>query len=507
MPPVRDSAFRVTSNPTSPAPTNEKIPRQALFVVGNEACERFSYYGVISILTLYVADHLGKGESAGHKISHLFKAGVYFTPLIGAWISDRWLGRYRTILYISLFYCLGHGVMALSDFTESVDSKLSMLYLGLTFLAFGAGGIKPCVSAFMGDQFNSVAGAALQKAYALFYWSINFGSTFAFLAIPQIADKHSYRYAFGVPGIFMGLATLIFWSGRKKYLHVPPSGKTSGGFWEMLVYAVTHLRDRRPGRGFWDACHRKYSETDMEGARSAGRVAKVFALIPFFWALYDQNNSTWVTQGVRMTPYPLPDWLRISFGWMLGDTLKAEQMQAMNAIQILMLVPFYSYILFPALERLGIRVTTLRRMSVGLFLTAGSFVLVALLQHQLDQGVKVSVAWQFWPYLVLSAGEILVSNTGLEFAFREAPRKMRSTLMSFWLLTVAVGNLVVAKLVDLNVQGRKPDGTEILYVSGEDQFWLYSGLLALVGVAFVFVAMKYTYRPADAPEPELATGA
>jgi POT family proton-dependent oligopeptide transporter len=145
-------------------------------------------------------------------------------------------------------------------------------------------------------------------------------------------------------------------------------------------------------------------------------------------------------------------------------------------------------------------------MSVGLFLTAASFVLVALIQHQLDQGAKVSVAWQFWPYLVLSAGEILVSNTGLEFAFREAPRKMRSTLMSFWLFTVAIGNLVVAKLVDLNVQGRKPDGTEILYVSGEDQFWLYAGLLVLVGVAFVFVAMNYAYRPADAPEPEPVTG-
>jgi POT family proton-dependent oligopeptide transporter len=493
----------VTANPPARVSATEKMPGQVFFIVGNEACERFSYYGVIAILTLYVTRHLGQGDSAGHKISHFFKAGVYFTPLIGAWISDRWLGRYRTILYISLFYCAGHGVMAMADLTHSVDSKLTILYTGLTLLAFGGGGIKPCVSAFMGDQFRAATAGAVQRAYALFYWSINLGSTFAFLAVPQIAAKHGYGWAFGVPGIFMALATVIFWSGRRRYLHVPPSRNTSGGFWEMLGYALIHQSDRRPGKGFWDACHRKYSESDLEGARAASRVAGVFALIPFFWALYDQSNSTWVTQGARMIPYPLPDWLRWALGWMLGDTLGAEQMQAMNAIQILFLVPFYSYLLFPGLERLGLRVTTLRRMSVGLFLTAASFVWIALLQHRLDAGEKISVVWQFWPYFILSAGEVLVSNTGLEFAFREAPRKMRSTLMSFWLLTVAAGNLGVAKLVELNVRSRNPDGAEILYVSGENQFWLYSGLLALVGIAFVFVAMRYTYRPADEPEGEL----
>lgn len=476
------------------------MPPQTLFIIGNEACERFSYYGVIAILTLYVSRHLGQGDSSGHRISHLFKAGVYFTPLIGAWISDRWLGRYKTILYISLFYCVGHGIMAMSDLTNSIDHKVVLLYVGLTLLAFGGGGIKPCVSAFMGDQFKAASAGAVQRAYALFYWSINFGSTFAFLAVPQVAVKHGYGWAFGIPGIFMGLATLIFWSGRNRYLHVPPSRKTSGGFWEMLGYAVTHMSEKRPGHGFWDSCRNKYTPEDIEGARAASRVAGVFALIPFFWALYDQSNSTWVTQGARMTEYPLPQWLRWSLGWMLGDTLGAEQMQSMNAIQILVLVPFYTYILFPALERMGLQVTTLRRMSVGLFMTAASFVFIAMLERRVDAGEKLSVIWQFWPYLILSAGEILVSNTGLEFAFREAPRKMRSTLMSFWLLTVAVGNLGVANLVELNVRSRSKDGAEILYVSGENQFWLYSGLLALVGIAFVFVAKNYKYRVSDIAE-------
>jgi proton-dependent oligopeptide transporter, POT family len=473
------------------------MPPQVRYIVGNEACERFSYYGMVSILTLYCVNALKLGEARGEAISHYFKFGVYFMPLLGAWLSDRVLGRYRTILYISLFYCLGHGVLALTDLTPSIDSKLVLLYVGLTLLAFGGGGIKPCVSAFVGDQFLPSQSHLLRIAYGLFYWSINFGSFFAFLWIPHIAKKAGYGWAFGVPGIAMALATLVFWLGRKRYRHVAAEPGNPGGYWEMLRHAVGHASTRRPGQGFWDACRNRYSAEQIEDARQVTRVIRVLLLCPFFWALYDQSNSTWVVQASHMTPWPVPEWLQPFVGWMVGNEIGAEQMQSMNALLVMVTIPFFNSWLFPLIERSGVRVTTLGRMSAGMFVTAASFVAAAALQYEIDQGVALSVLWQTVPYVILTAGEVLVSSTGNEFAFREAPVTMRSTSMSFWLLSIAMGNLFVAQLLRLNAH-TGPDGKEALYVSGLNQFLLYAGLLFVVAFAFVAMVRRYRYREEQA---------
>lgn len=498
-------------------PASEVFPPQVKFIIGNEACERFSFYGMIGILTLYIKNQLAQGSTLATEISHYFKFGVYFLPLFGAWLSDRILGRYRTILYLSFFYCAGHALLALGDVVYplpklpetvmtdaerlaygqvnagAIQGRLWFLYGGLMLLALGGGAIKPCVSAFMGDQFRANQSHQMQKAYGLFYWSINFGSFFSFLFIPLVARNYGYGWAFGVPGIFMALATFIFWLGRSRYSHVPPAGPGGENFWGLVFSTL-------PGPGFWNRCARRFSPEAIEGAKAALRVAGVFALIPFFWALWDQNSTTWVIQGERMTPYIFPQWVMENpilgsvLRFMVGDRIGAEQMQSLNALVVMILIPIFTYILFPMTERLGARVTTLRRIGVGLFITAFSFVMIGWLEQRLDAGEKISILSQTWAYTVLTAGEVLVSTTGLEFAFREAPTRMRSTLMSFWLLTTALGNLVVARLFKYNVKGKTPEGTEILYFSGSQQFFMFAALLALVGVVFVFVAIAYRYR-------------
>ena len=180
--------------------------------------------------------------------------------------------------------------------------------------------------------------------------------------------------------------------------------------------------------------------------------------------------------------------------FIVGNTIGAEQMQSLNALVVMILVPLFTYLLFPLTETLGTRVTTLRRMAVGLFLTAFSFVLIAWLEQRLSAGEHLSILQQSWAYVMLTAGEVLVSTTGLEFAFREAPAKMRSTLMSFWLLTTALGNLLVASLIKFNVKGKTPQGIDVLYFSGQQQFFLFAGLLAVVGVLFILVTLGYRYR-------------
>ncbi len=464
----------------------KRFPRQIKFIIGNEACERFSYYGIRSILALYISTvlyrHLPEGEArdVATSIIHVFIFANYFTPLIGAWLSDKLWGRYYTILYVSLIYCLGNAMLALGV------GSIWGLYVGLGLVALGSGGIKPCVSAFCGDQFRPEQSPLLQKAYGLFYWSINFGSFFSFLVVPWVKDQAGYRWAFGVPGILMLIATVIFYLGRKHYTRVPPSRQTkSAGYFKVTWYALKNRSRRQTGRTMWDMARERFSEREVDAARSVGPILLVFAPITMFWALFDQTTSTWVLQGNQMLPFHV-----------LGNFwIKAEQMQSMNPALVMVLVPLLTLVVYPAVGRLGVRVSPLRRMSTGMLLAGFSYVVVALIQTQVDAGEKVSVLWQTLPYLILTTAEVLVSTTGLEFAFTQAAPEMKSTIMSFWLLTVAVGNLYVPLITKLTgVLFKAQPGAAGGHAVSAPTFYLYAGLVFVVAVIFVAIAAKYKER-------------
>jgi len=480
----------------------ERWPRQIKFIVGNEACERFSYYGMRSILAGYITGAvlkggLGQDADTSTEIIHLFVFANYFMPLFGAWLSDKIIGRYHTILWVSLFYCAGHGVLACSDLAGTVHGKLLLLYTGMALIAFGSGGIKPCVSAFVGDQFKPEQSHLLQKAYGAFYWAINLGSFFSFLVIPWIKDRHGYSLAFGVPGIFMAIATFIFWLGTKHYVRVPPSRETkSAGFFKVLWCALANQNktgggalpraeaDQQVGptgrRGsFWDAARGRFSEKEIAAAKSVLPILLVFALIPPFWSLFDQSNSTWVLQGEKMVPTRI-----------LGLDIGAEQMQSMNSLIVMILVPLFTLGIYP---RIGRFAAPLRRMSCGMFLAAGSYLVVAALQRQIEGGAQLSVLWQTVPYLILTAAEVLVSTTGLEFAFREAAPEMKSIVMSFWLLTIAFGDLLVVAVTKLF-----SSATNHAASVSTDRFLLYAGMTFGVAILFSLVAAFYKYRDAAA---------
>jgi POT family proton-dependent oligopeptide transporter len=458
--------------------TTNRWPPQIKYIIGNEACERFSYYGMRSILAGYITGAvvkggLGQDADTSTEIIHLFVFANYFMPLLGAWLSDKIIGRYHTILWVSLFYCAGHGVLACSDFAGGVHGKIICLCTGLALIAFGSGGIKPCVSAFMGDQFKPDQSHLLQKAYGAFYWAVNFGSFFSFLVIPWIKNHHGYSLAFLVPGILMALATFIFWLGTKHYVRVPPSRETkSAGFFKVFFAALAGQREA--GKGFWDAARRRFSEKEIDAAKSVGPILLVFALIPIFFSLFDQTNSTWVLQGEKMVPASL-----------LGLDIGAEQMQSMNPLIVMLLVPLFTLGIYP---RIGRFASPLKRMAYGMFLAAASYLVVAALQTRIEHGAQLSVLWQTVPYLILTAAEVLVSTTGLEFAFREAAPEMKSIVMSFWLLTIACGDLFIAVLTKI-----LSDGTGNASVS-TGRFLQYAGLTFVVAILFSLVAAFYQYR-------------
>jgi POT family proton-dependent oligopeptide transporter len=443
---------------------SNKFPSQIKFIVGNEACERFSFYGMRSILVVFMTTHLLLSAQNSEATFHLFVSACYLLPLLGGFLADRYLGKYKTILYISLIYCLGHLVLALSD-------SRTGLYWGLGFIAIGTGAIKPCVSAVVGDQFNESNQHLLKKVFDWFYFSINFGSFFSTLLIPILLVKAGPAVAFGIPGILMALATFIFWLGRKQYVMIPPTGKNGpAGFMSVLAYSLTHMGGRKSGESFLDVARAKYSAEEVEAAKAAASIFKVFITVSIFWALYDQNGSSWVLQAEKMDRN------------ILGMHLEASQIQAINPILVMILIPFFSYVIYPLVDKLGFKTTPLRKMTAGMMLAAFSFMIVGGIQAALDVGHNVNVALQGLDFLILTCSEVMVSITGLEFAYTQAPKSMKSTIMSFWLLTVFAGNFLTAIIAKLNV------------FQGAMYFNFFAVLMFAVSFIFMIAAIKYKVR-------------
>lgn len=460
---------------SAPTADASHFPPQVRYILGNEACERFSFYGMKSILALYALSLIGNADQST-ELFHWFAFLSYLMPLWGGWISDKYWGRYKTILRLSLLYCAGHAILALSDLSEASSHKLACLYAGLLFIAVGAGGIKPCVSAFMGDQFGAGQTRLVQRAYAAFYWSINIGSLCAPLLIPWVRDRHGYGWAFAIPGVLMGVATFVFWLGRHRYQHVPAQRNPS--YWQIIFHDPLRLA-WRPGDRFLDPARRRYGAAFVDDAVAVNRILWVFMLIPPFFALFEQHASTWVMQGKQMEALEL---------WG-GFTLGAEQMQSANPAFVILLVPVLTLWVYPRLRtRLG---APLRRMAAGMGAAALAYLPVAWLQYRIEGGETPSILWQLLPYFIITLGEVLVSATGLEFAYTQAPKSMKSTVTSLWLLTIALGQLLIVAVT--HVGGKfAAVGTSTAVSSG--RFLLYAGLMAVTAVIFTIATARYKYN-------------
>lgn len=443
-----------------------KFPSQIKYIVGNEACERYSYYGMRSILTVFMIQVLLMQEAKATSTYHLFAGACYLFPLLGAFISDRIWGKYKTILYLSLVYCLGHAVLSIWE-TEMG------LYAGLALIALGSGGIKPCVSAHVGDQFKANQKHLLKKVYELFYFMINFGSFFSTIITPWTLKAYGPSVAFGIPGVLMFIATFIFWMGRNEFVHVPPSKSDGHGIFHVVSSAFKNSSSRKAGEKFLDGALKEHSKEQVEAVRAVFDIAKLFASITIFWALFDQHGSSWVIQAMNMN---------LNF---MGIEFEASQIAAWNPIMVMALIPLFSMVVYPVLDKVGITSTPIKRMTLGMFVAAFSFALIGGLQMWMDASTdKINVMWQFFPYLVITIAEVMISITGLEFAYTQAPRAMKSSIMSIWLLTVFFGNLITAYVSQVNFFPTASTG----------YFMFFAVLMGVFAGVFWFMGTRYKMK-------------
>ncbi|XP_036318044.1 peptide transporter family 1 isoform X1 [Rhagoletis pomonella] len=360
-----------------------EYPKSVAFIISNEFCERFNYYGLRTILVLYLTTKLHYDKDTATVLFHIFSMLVYLFPIVGAIIADSWLGKFRTILYLSMVYALGGVIVSLGAIPLLHLPVKEITILGLTLIALGTGGIKPCVSAFGGDQFRMPEQAKqLATFFSLFYFAINAGSTISTTITPILredvhcfGDKNCFSLAFGVPAVLMLLSVVIFVAGRKLYVVKPPAGNMIFGVSKCISDAIGGWRRERqtnPRKHWLDYAEPTSGQKMVADTKVLLKILVLFLPFPVFWALFDQQGSRWTFQAQRMD------------GETFGYVIKPDQMQVVNPLLILGMIPLFTYVLYPILAKLGIK-RPLQKLTLGGLLAAVAFLLSAFLEVKLNE--------------------------------------------------------------------------------------------------------------------------
>uniref|UniRef100_A0A8D0GK57 Solute carrier family 15 member 1 n=1 Tax=Sphenodon punctatus TaxID=8508 RepID=A0A8D0GK57_SPHPU len=568
-------------------------PISIFFIVINEFCERFSYYGMRAVLVLYFHFFLRWDDTLSTIVYHTFVAVCYMTPVLGAVIADSWLGKFKTIISLSIVYTVGQVIMAISSINDLTDANrdgtpdnfavhISLSLIGLLLIALGTGGIKPCVAAFGGDQFEEHQEKQRNRFFSIFYLAVNAGSLISTIITPIFrgeqcgihTKQQCYPLAFGVPAALMAVSLVVFIAGSKMYKKVEPQGNVLVQVSRCIGFAIKN-------REHWlDWASEKYSNRLLTQTKMVLRVLFLYIPLPMFWALFDQQGSRWTLQATTMDG---------DFG---AIQIQPDQMQTVNPILIVVMVPIVDAVVYPLIKKCRINFTPLKRMTVGMFLAAMAFVAAALVQIQIDvvqtgtmnnlfpnftyyrkcesnnyiifglfrfinnlnstvnitldgvdfgevnnfsatkyeafkggkkdvfvvvvdnlatcnaqtmrfgygsaytiiiSGVKlgyiedikpntVHMALQIPQYFIITCAEVVFSVTGLSFSYSQAPANMKSVLQAGWLMTVAVGNIIV-----LIVAGASKLSDQWA------EYILFAALLLAVGIIFAIMAYFYTY--------------
>jgi POT family proton-dependent oligopeptide transporter len=422
------------------------------FFFWGELAERACYYGMRAILFLYVAEQLDFGRADAGTIVSLFIAACYLLPLIGGYLADNFFGKYWTIVGFSLPYILGQLLLCIDSQQILGVSPRYFLFVSLALLAMGSGVIKPNISTLMGmtyDQHRPGKTQLRSDAFAFFYMAINIGAFASSFAVPWLRDHYStvpgtrdqrgYAIAFLFPAALMAAALLLFALGKPFYAR------------EVIARSEKTPEERQQQ---WTVL---------------GKLFSLFLVITFFWMIFDQSSTTWIS-------FAQDDFDLHLFGYYVAP----DRLQSLNPLFIVLLLPLVSVALWRLLARFGIHMRATDKMLVGFGLTAAGMALMAVAGFLATPEHKISLWWLVTTFFLVTLAELCISPVGLELAFAVAPQAMKSFITACFLVTVFFGNILNSFLTRLY----EPLGPG-------RYFGLLTGILLVVTVAFIFVSLRF----------------
>ncbi|KAJ3575012.1 hypothetical protein NP233_g1374 [Leucocoprinus birnbaumii] len=508
----------------------DSLPWNAYLIAFVELAERFSFYGSQVVFTNFIqqglppgshtgaggphgqSGALGLGQQSATGLNTFYQFWCYVTPLFGAWIADTYWGRFNTVCVAVAVALVGHVILVVSAVPGVIEQKsaLGAFIVGMIITGLGTGLFKANISPLIAEQYKrdkmfvltTKSGErvlvdpslTVSRMYMYFYLFINIGAVIGQISMTYAEKYVGFWLAYTLPTAVFLLCPFILFYGRNRYVRTPPAGSVFSTTLRLWKYAARGRWSFNPMKtmrnlrsdDFWEnAKPSRISPEDrpkwmnfddqwVEEVRRGFKACAVFVWFPIYWLTYNQINSNLLSQAATMETHGLPN----------------DILSNLDPIALIIFIPIVDILIYPALRRMKINFSALKKMTGGFLTSSMGMVWAAVVQHYIyktnpchysaatckdaDGNALVSPlnVWiQSGSYVLIAFGEIFASITGLEYAFTKAPKNMRSLVMAVFLFTSAIASAIGEAFVPLS--------TDPLLV------WNYGVMGVLAGVAGV----------------------
>uniref|UniRef100_A0A2N9F396 Major facilitator superfamily (MFS) profile domain-containing protein n=1 Tax=Fagus sylvatica TaxID=28930 RepID=A0A2N9F396_FAGSY len=527
--------------------------RSAYFIIGVEVAERFAFYGISSNLITYLTGPLGQSTATAAENVNAWSGTASLLPLLGAFVADSFLGRYRTILIASLIYILGLGLLTLSAMLPSLSTsdyvdtnmlhsshqlQVILFFFSLYLVAIGQGGHKPCVQAFGADQFDGLDPEECKAKSSFFNWwyfGVSGGASVTMFVLSYIQDNVSWGLGFGIPCILMVIALGVFLLGTRTYRYSVKGDEKSPflRIGRVFVAAVKNWRttplaidiEEEDQATLWHHSSKQFkflnkallspdglkeegnicTESEVEEAKAVLRLVPIWVTSMGYAVVFAQISTFFTKQGATMDRTIFP-----------GFDIPAAALQCFEGLSIILFIPIYDRIFVPiarAFTRNLSGITMLQRIGIGMLLSAICMVVAALVEMKRlktaqefglvdmqDVTIPMSVWWLVPQYVLAGIADVFTMVGLQEFFYDQVPIELRSVGLALYLSIFGVGSFISCFLVTVIEEATGREGRDGWFADNLNRahldyfYWLLAGLSAVALAAYLYFAKSYIYN-------------
>ncbi|XP_068662485.1 protein NRT1/ PTR FAMILY 5.10-like [Aristolochia californica] len=498
--------------------------RSAILIIGVEIAERFAFYGIESNLISYLTGPLHQSTARAATNVNVWYGTSTVLPLLGAFVADSYLGRYRMIIASTLLYLVGLAFLTLSatlpplrppdcinpkSCPSPTPFQVLFFFTSLYIVALAQGGHRPCVQAFGADQFDPRDPKESKSRSSFFNWwyfALQSGILVSLWIVTYIQDNVSWGLGFGIPCIAMAAALFIFLVGTFSYRHLIVEDENSFGRIAFVIASAARQRFRRAMITNKDDGDQARSDLTAEEKKARGLVplAPIWATCLIFAVVFAQTSTLFTKQAATMIRKVGPNF-----------EIPAASLQMFICFAVMLVLPLYDRVLVPVMRsftNIQSGISMLQRIGVGIFISSVAMVVAAVVETQRlevaqDTGsvdapggrVPMSVGWLIPQYILCGVADALTMVGLQEFFYGQVPDRLRSVGLALYLSIFGIGNFLSGFLISAidkvsGAHGESWFATDINRAHLDYFYWLLAALNTLGLGIFVYFSRSYIYK-------------